>query len=55
MKIAFDHTIFLIQKYGGVSRYFCEVFNNLKKKHQTKILSPFYQNNFLKDYNLDVL
>lgn len=55
MKIAFDHTIFLLQKYGGVTRYFCQIFNSLKKKHKTKILSPFYQSTFLKYYNKDVI
>ncbi len=55
MKIAFDHTIFLIQKYGGVTRYFCQIFNSIKNKHKTKILSPFYQSKFLKNYSKDVI
>lgn len=48
MKIAFDHTIFLIQKYGGISRYFIEVQNNLYKKHNTKIFCPIHLNEFIK-------
>ena len=47
MKIAFDHTIFLIQKYGGISRYFTEITKHLKKKQNIKILCPIYLNNFI--------
>ena len=31
-KIFFDHSIFLHQKNGGISKYFCRLFNDLKKK-----------------------
>ena len=47
MKIAFDHTIFLTQKYGGISRYFTEITKHLKKKQNIKILCPIYLNNFI--------
>ena len=49
MKIAFDHTIFLNQRYGGVSRYFIELQKNLIKKHDSKIFCPIYVNEFLKN------
>ena len=26
MKVAFDYSIFMMQKYGGVSRYFLELY-----------------------------
>lgn len=32
MKILFDHQIFTIQKYGGASKYFCELLKNIPRK-----------------------
>lgn len=29
MKILYDHQMFSIQKYGGISRYFCELYSHL--------------------------
>jgi glycosyltransferase involved in cell wall biosynthesis len=29
MKILYDYQIFSLQKYGGISRYFCELYSNL--------------------------
>ena len=49
MKIAFDHTIFLIQKYGGISRYFIELQKKLLINNNVKILSPIYLNDYLKN------
>ncbi|MDC3125916.1 glycosyltransferase family 4 protein, partial [Candidatus Pelagibacter sp.] len=49
MKIAFDHTIFLIQKYGGISRYFLEIQRNLHKKHNSRIFCPIHLNEFLNE------
>ncbi len=51
MKIAFDHTIFLIQKYGGISRYFNELSNNLNDNYQTKIFSPIHLNEMINKNN----
>ncbi len=51
MKIAFDHTIFLIQRYGGISRYFCELHNLLNNHDEVKIFSPLFLNEYLN--NLD--
>lgn len=31
MKVLFDHQIFSMQKYGGISRYFCELMNQFNK------------------------
>jgi len=47
MKIAFDHTIFLIQKYGGISRYFLELQKKMQLMNDVKILSPIYLNNYI--------
>ena len=30
MKILYDHQMFSMQKYGGVTRYFCDLVNNLR-------------------------
>ena len=51
MKIVFDHQIFSLQKYGGISRYFFELSKNInknfKKSNEISIVSPFYINNYL--------
>jgi len=49
MKIAYDHQIFGWQKYGGVSRYFFELANNiaLDKSDQVAIVSPLYVSSYL--------
>ena len=47
MKIAFDHTIFLIQKFGGISRYFNELVNNLDDNYQAKIFCPVHLNKMI--------
>tara|TARA_A100000164_G_scaffold381359_1_gene432667 strand:+ start:2951 stop:4045 length:1095 start_codon:yes stop_codon:yes gene_type:complete len=51
MKILFDHKIFWLQKYGGISRYFVNLlkFIELKKKIQIKVFSVFYRNHYLKN------
>ena len=49
MKILFSNKIFFEQKYGGISRYFFSIFNELiKKKIDFKIVSPIYKNNYIK-------
>lgn len=50
MKILYDHDIFYIQKVGGVSKYFLEIFSIIKKFHNVKIVAPIYINEYLKDY-----
>lgn len=48
MKIAFDHQIFLTQKYGGISRYFVELAKSLSEiENSVEILSPIYVNEYL--------
>ena len=49
MKVLFDYKIFFSQKYGGPSRYFANLFENLNKiETNAIILSPFYINEYLK-------
>lgn len=51
-KIFFDHSIFLHQKNGGISKYFCRLYNDLKKykKNDINIYAPIIINDNL--YNL---
>jgi glycosyltransferase involved in cell wall biosynthesis len=46
MKILYDHRIFSVQKYGGVSRYFCELYSNLSQISgvETKISTLYNEN-----------
>ena len=48
MKIAFDHQIFTWQRYGGISRYYNSLAQELKNLNQNPhIFAGIYQNNFL--------
>ena len=51
MKILYDHKIFYLQKYGGVSNYFINLCNKLKLSHDTKIIAPIYINNYLQKFD----
>lgn len=58
MKILYNYQIFS-QKYGGVSRYFVELVNNIalnkNKKITVKINSPFFRTNYLSNNNQNFL
>ena len=45
MKILYDHQIFTAQKYGGISRYYCELYSHISQvpdiKPKIKIF-PFF-------------
>ncbi len=47
MKIAFDYSAFLLQKYGGVSRYFSKLANKLELNHDIRIIAPIIINEYL--------
>jgi len=49
MKILYDHQMFLKQKYGGITKYFCELIKNLPSEHQYKLSVLFSDNQHLKD------
>jgi glycosyltransferase involved in cell wall biosynthesis len=51
LKVAFDNQIFLMQKYGGASRYFCEIYQNLVTNSEVdaRIIAPLHINKHLKD------
>ena len=50
MKILFDYNVFCIQKIGGVSKYFLEIFSIIRRHHDTKIVAPIHINDYLSDY-----
>jgi glycosyltransferase involved in cell wall biosynthesis len=52
MKILYDSQMFLKQKYGGITKYFCELMKNLPKEHSYKLALLFADNQHLKDYQL---
>lgn len=52
LKIHFDNQIFRIQQYGGISKYFVRLTEELKILHQKpKILGGFHMNAYLGDLN----
>lgn len=56
MRIAYDHQIFGMQEYGGISRYFSELANNIAKIPSSKvgIISPVYTNAYLEAASSDL-
>lgn len=50
MKIAYDHQIFGWQKYGGISRYFFELADNIAQcaLHEVSIISPLHVNVYIR-------
>lgn len=42
MKIVLDPQIFNLQKYGGISRYYTEIFSCLSRKNSHTIVVPLY-------------
>jgi len=49
MKIVYDHQIFNLQKYGGISRYFYEISTRLDQFEdcEVKVLAGLYVNEYL--------
>ena len=49
MRIWYDHQIFAMQKYGGVSRYFCRLASTLAAQPdvQTRVIAPLHINDGL--------
>ena len=50
MKILFDYNVFSLQKIGGVSKYFLEIFSIICRQHDTKIVAPIHINDYLSEY-----
>jgi len=55
LRIAFDNQIFMRQRTGGVSRYYCELGRELKQipEYDVRIVSPVYINETLRISNLN--
>ena len=56
MKILYDHQIFSYQKFGGISRYFCELIAKSLKNPSDFLPVPGFKysvNTYLKDSGLD--
>ena len=49
MKILFDYQMFSIQKFGGVTRYFCELMNNIPSENQFQLSLIFSDNHHLNE------
>lgn len=51
MRVAFDYQIFSAQKNGGISRYFCNLMQNLNDDNDLTINLPIttYENEYLKE------
>lgn len=51
--LVFDHQIFSMQKFGGVSRYFSELINWISQfpDIKTRVLSPVFVNAYLRSMN----
>ena len=49
MRILYDFRIFSLQDYGGISKYFIKVSEQLSINNSVKVISPFYINKFLKN------
>jgi glycosyltransferase involved in cell wall biosynthesis len=49
MRIAFDHQVFVQQRFGGISRYIAELVAHLGRDvaHQVEVIAPFHQNEYL--------
>ncbi|WP_345954534.1 glycosyltransferase family 1 protein [Mucilaginibacter sp. PAMB04168] len=49
MKVLFDHQIFSLQKYGGISRYFANLHRGLQSAgHQSAITALYAENEYVK-------
>ena len=57
LSIAFDHQIFDLQRYGGVSRYFVEIANELARDPslQVAIEAPLHINEYLRSVRPPVM
>ena len=54
IKIAFDNQIFLEQRFGGISRYFCEMYKVFRQNPNAnaKIIAPLHFNKHLRDLRI---
>jgi glycosyltransferase involved in cell wall biosynthesis len=56
LKIAYDNQIFFFEKYGGISRYFTSLINELvKTENQYKIFSCIHVNEYLSSLSKNIV
>ena len=49
MKVFFDHAIFTLQRFGGISKYIVNLVENFSKEIDPSIISFFYKNHYLRN------
>jgi glycosyltransferase involved in cell wall biosynthesis len=51
IRVVYDHQVFSLQEFGGISRYYIELANGLQSSNIVKpeIYAPLYINHYLKD------
>lgn len=49
MNVLYDHQMFSLQQYGGVTKYFCELIKNLPDQIEYDISVAFSDNQYLKE------
>lgn len=50
MRVAFDYQIFALQNYGGISRYFCRIAEQMAQAGtDVRVFSPLYRNAYLNE------
>ncbi len=56
MNITFDYQVFSQQSFGGISRYFSEIYKHISYLNNNKvyILSPLYINNYISENKNDM-
>ena len=56
LRIAFDYQIFCHQSYGGISRYYVQLVEQMiLLMQEVKIFAPFHQNKYLKELDLKLV
>jgi glycosyltransferase involved in cell wall biosynthesis len=56
-KVVYDHEVFSSQKFGGVSRYFCEIATRIGQRNhwRTQVVAPLHFNRHLASSNLSTI
>jgi len=56
MRLAFDHQIFVMQPYGGISRYFAQIAQGLLNMDQEVVtFAPLHINNYLRSLSKEMV
>ena len=52
MKILYDHQMFTMQRFGGITRYFCDLMTNLPEGFEAELPVCYSENQYLKESGL---